>query len=196
MRIGLLFGTFDPPHRAHLAVAGHMLRTQGLDAVWLVVTPLNPFKQHQPISPDAHRLAMVRLAVQAHGGLDACDLELGLPRPNYTVDTLRAMRERWPEHRFSLIIGSDNLQAFHRWKEPEEILAHHPVLVYPRPGSELHSSLSPFASHPRVRLVADAPVMDISSTKLRELVSSGAPIDDLVDPAVADYVRAKGLYRS
>lgn len=196
MRVGLLFGTFDPPHRAHLAVAGHMLRTQGLDAVWLVVTPLNPFKQHQPISPDAHRLAMVRLAVQGHAGLAACDFELGLPQPNYTVDTLRAMRQHWPGHAFSIIIGSDNLQAFHRWKDPEEILAHHDMLVYPRPGAELHSSLSPFANHPRVRLVTDAPVMDTSSTKLRELVGSGAPIDDLVDPAVAAYVRDHGLYRS
>ncbi|MFN3874640.1 MAG: nicotinate (nicotinamide) nucleotide adenylyltransferase [Flavobacteriales bacterium] len=196
MKAGLLFGTFDPPHHAHVAVAGHMLRTQGLDAVWLVVTPLNPFKQHQPISPDAHRLAMVKLAVQGHAGLEACDFELGLPKPNYTADTLRAMRQRWPGHAFSLIIGSDNLQAFHRWKEPEEILAHHAVLVYPRPGAELHGSLSPFAGHPRVRLVTDAPVMDISSTKLRELLGDGAPVDGLLDPAVAAYIGAHGLYRS
>ncbi len=196
MKVGLLFGTFDPPHRAHVAVAEHMLRTQGLDAVWLVVTPLNPFKQHQPISPDELRLAMVRLAIQDHPGLDACDFELSLPTPSYTVDTLRAMRARWPEHQFSLIIGSDNLQALHRWKEPEEILAHHDVLVYPRPGAELHGALNPLAHHPRIRLVTDAPVMDISSTRVREQLPAGHLPPDALAQQVATFIREHRLYQN
>ncbi|HRD53622.1 MAG TPA: nicotinate (nicotinamide) nucleotide adenylyltransferase, partial [Flavobacteriales bacterium] len=177
-------------------IAEHMLRTQGLEAVWLVVTPLNPFKQHQPISPDAHRLAMVKLATQGHPGLETCDFELGLPQPNYTVDTLRAMRLRWPEHAFCLIIGSDNLQSLHRWKDPDEILAHHGVLVYPRPGADMHGTMSPFHGHARIHLITDAPVMDTSSTKLRELVGGGALIGNLVAPSVAAYIREHGLYRS
>ena len=196
MNVGLLFGTFDPPHRAHIALADYMRQKQGFEAVWLVVPPLNPFKQHQPIRPDAHRLAMVRLAPQAHVGLEACDFELALPQPSYTVDALRAMRAHWPGNTFSLIIGSDNLQSFHRWKEPDEILAHHDVLVYPRPGADMHEALSPYTSLARVHLVTDAPVMDNSSTKLRELVGSGALIGNLVDPAVAAYIREHGLYRS
>jgi nicotinate-nucleotide adenylyltransferase len=196
MRIGLLFGTFDPPHRAHIAVADYMRQKWGFDAVWLVVTPLNPFKQHQPISADAHRVAMVKLASQAHPGLEACDVELGLSQPSYTVDALRAMRTQWPGNTFSLIIGSDNLQSFHRWKEPDAILAHHDVLVYPRLGADMHGTLSPYTSHARVHLVADAPVMDNSSTKLRELVGSGALIGNQVEPAVAAYIREHGLYRN
>lgn len=196
MRIGLLFGTFDPPHDGHVVIAEHMRRTQELDAVWLVVTPLNPFKQHQPISPDAHRMAMVRLAVREHPGLEASDFELGLPQPNYTVDTLRAMRAHWPEHAFILIIGSDNLLALHRWRDPEGILAHHEVLVYPRPGADMHSTMSPLAGHARITQVMDAPVMDTSSTKMRELVGSGSTIDGFVSPGVARYIREHGLYRS
>jgi len=196
MKVGLLFGTFDPPHKAHIAVAEYMRQEQGFDAVWLVVTPLNPFKQHQSISPDAHRLAMVELATLGHSGLEACDFELALPQPSYTVDALRAMRAHWPGHSFSLIIGSDNLQSFHRWKEPDEILAHHDVLVYPRPGADMHGALSPYASHARVRLISSAPVMDSSSTRLRELVGSGALIGNQVEPAVAAYIREHGLYRN
>ena len=196
MRIGCLFGTFDPPHRAHVAVAEHMLRTQGLDAVWLVVTPLNPFKQQQAISADAHRLAMTRLAVQGRPGLEACDFELGLPQPNFTVDTLRAMRSRWPGHRFSLIIGGDNLDGLHRWKAPDEILAHHDVLVYPRPGSGPHGNTGPYRDHPRVHLVADAPAMDLSATGIRSAVREGRDPADALAPAVLDYIRREGLYQS
>lgn len=196
MRVGLLFGTFDPPHGAHIAIAEHLLRERRLDAVWLVVTPLNPFKQHQPISPDAQRLEMVRLAVDGHAGLEACDFELGLPQPNYTVDTLEAMRAHWPDHRFGLIIGSDNLLALHRWKDADAILAHHDLLVYPRPGADMHGTMNPYARHPRIDLVADAPVMDISSTRLREMVRAGALVEGFVAPAVADYIAQQGLYRS
>jgi nicotinate-nucleotide adenylyltransferase len=196
MKVGLLFGTFDPPHNAHTAIAQHMLRTQGLFAVWLVVTPLNPFKQHQRISADTHRLAMVKLATLKSRGLEACGFELGLPQPNYTVDTLRAMRARWPEHAFSLILGSDNLQSLHRWKGPEEILAHHEVLVYPRPGAPLNDTVSPYVGHARIHRVADAPVMNTSSTRLRELVGSGIPIEGHVASDVAVYIREHGLYRS
>lgn len=196
MKVGLLFGTFDPPHRAHVAVAEHMLRTQGLDQVWLVVTPLNPFKRHQPISADHHRVAMSRLAIEGRLGIAVCDFELGQPTPSYTVDTLRAMREHWPEHRFVLIIGSDNLASLSRWKDPEGILAHHHLLVYPRPGADLHQAMSAFHEHPRIMALHGAPVMDTSSTRMREELSAGRiPVGTLA-PAVLDYIREHRLYQS
>ena len=129
MRIGCLFGTFDPPHNGHVALAEHMRTTCGLDEVWLVVTPLNPFKMDRALSPDTNRLAMVRLAVQGKEGLAASGFEIDLPKPNYTADSLRFMRHRWPDHDFALIIGSDNLAKFHTWKDPEDILEHHALLV-------------------------------------------------------------------
>jgi nicotinate-nucleotide adenylyltransferase len=194
MQIGCLFGTFDPPHMAHVALADHMRRHRGLDQVWLVVTPGNPFKLHVKVSPENHRLAMVRLAVIKYEGLQASGVELDLPQPNYTVDSLRFMRQRWPHDEFHLIIGSDNLAALHTWKQPEEILAHHKVLVYPRPGSQQHLSNSPYSDHASVDLVTDAPVMDISSTTVRTLLKEWRPVNGLIDPAVLSYIRQHQLY--
>jgi nicotinate-nucleotide adenylyltransferase len=195
MTIGLFFGSFDPPHNGHTAIASHIRKAAGLDAVWLVVTPQNPFKLDRPLSPEADRLRMVQLAVQDHPGLTASGFELVLPKPNYTVDTLAAMRATWPSHTFALLMGSDNLAALHRWKDPEGILVHHRVLVYPRPGVEAHLHDAPYARHPAVTVVGDAPLLDISATDIRSRVREGLPVDGLVAPAVAAYIRERGLYR-
>lgn len=194
MTIGCLFGSFDPPHSGHIAIAEHMLRTQGLDQVWLVVTPQNPFKQDRKLSPEQHRLAMARLAVQGHAGLSASGLELDLPRPNYTVDTLAFMRQRWPQHQFSLIIGSDNLASFHTWKDANTILEHHRVLVYPRPGVDEHLAQADLLYHKAITFVPDAPLMDVSSTGIRVRLRNWKPVDGLVAPEVLAYIRQYGLY--
>jgi nicotinate-nucleotide adenylyltransferase len=195
MRVGCLFGTFDPPHAGHVAIAEHMRTSQGLDQVWLVVTPQNPFKLSNVISPDTHRMAMVRLAVQGHPGLVASGFEIDLPKPNYTADSLRFMRHRWPDHRIDLIIGSDNLAAFHQWKDPEDILDHHRLLVYPRTGSREHLAGSIFLGHPQVRVVADAPLLPISSTQIRADIAAWRPVDPWVGPEVLSYIRQFGLYK-
>jgi len=194
MRIGCLFGTFDPPHKGHVALAEHMLRTASLDQVWLVVTPQNPFKKDRPLSPDAQRLAMVRLAIQGKDGLLASGFEIDLPKPNYTADSLRFMRHRWPDHRFALIIGSDNLGAFHTWKDPEDILEHHELLVYPREGFKDHLAATIYRGHPGVRIVADAPLLPISSTSIRADLRSWKPVEDRLVPGVLSYIRQHKLY--
>jgi nicotinate-nucleotide adenylyltransferase len=194
MRIGCLFGTFDPPHSAHVAIAAHMLQHAGLDQVWLVVTPQNPFKKDKQLSPDQHRLAMVRLAVEGHEGITASGLELDLPRPSYTADSLRWMRQQWPEHRFDLIIGSDNLATFHRWKHPEEILENHHLLVYPREGIKDHLAAAQYPAHPAVKVVEDAPLLPNASTGIRASILAGSSVEGAVPPAVLDYIRRHGLY--
>ncbi|HEY0979206.1 MAG TPA: nicotinate (nicotinamide) nucleotide adenylyltransferase [Flavobacteriales bacterium] len=194
MNIGCLFGSFDPPHRGHVAIAEHMLRTQGLDQVWLVVTPQNPFKQDRKLSSDEHRMAMARLAVQGKAGLSASGVELDLPRPNYTVDTLQFMRERWPQHNFTLIIGSDNLAHLHQWKDVEAILSNHRVLVYPRTGIEEHVARADLVYSPMIKLVQDAPQMMVSSTGIRVRLRNWKPLDDLLEPEVLAYIRQNGLY--
>ncbi len=194
MQIGCLFGTFDPPHQAHVAVAEHMRVHRQLDQVWLVVTPANPFKVDVKMSPENHRLAMVRLALLRKDGLQASGIELDLPKPNYTVESLRFLRQRWPDDQFSLIIGSDNLAGFHTWKEPVEILEHHRLLVYPRPGFTTHLAATPYRGHPSVDIVADAPVMNVSSTAIREAIAQWRPVTEMVDPAVLSYVRQHQLY--
>lgn len=196
MRIGCLFGSFDPPHLGHLAIAEHMLRKQGLDKVWLIVTPMNPFKIDRRLSSEEQRLDMTRLAVAGRDGVSASELEFALPRPSYTVDTLAWMRAHWPEHSFVLIIGSDNLAGLHRWKRPEAILAAHHVLVYPRPGQEAHMVEAVLKDHPNIRIVTDAPVLEISSTGIRKAVQEERPISGSVPIAVETYISEHGLYKS
>ena len=194
MNYGCLFGTFDPPHNGHVAIAEAMRSMAGLDEVWLVVTPLNPFKQGNVISADAVRLHMVALAVQGRTGLRASDAEMGLPQPNFTVDTLGELRKRYPQDSFSLIMGSDNLASLHKWKAPELILAHHRILVYPRPGNDLHRQHAVFADHLSVQWI-DAPLLDHSSTRIRQRIREGQDISDLVPKVVCDHIAAEGLYK-
>lgn len=194
MRIGCLFGTFDPPHLAHVAIAEHMLHAVDLDQVWLVVTPQSPFKQHVDMSPNEHRLAMVRLAVLGHSRLFASGFELDLPKPNYTAHSLRFMRKRWPEHHFDLIVGSDNLAVFHAWRDPEEILEHHRLLVYPRTGIDQHLQQAVLREHPQVLLIADAPLVELSATGIRDDIRKWRKVDDRLLPSVLAYIRQHGLY--
>jgi len=194
MRIGCLFGTFDPPHKGHLAIAEHMLKHCGLDQVWLVVTPQNPFKMDRVLSPDQHRLAMVRLAVQGKEGLVASGFEIDLPRPNFTADSLRFMRNRWPDHTFSLIIGSDNLAKLHTWKDPDEIMEHHGLLVYPREGVKEHLASTIYHGHPGLRMISDAPMLDVSSTGIRSDVKAWRQVEDRVSAQVLTYIRQHRLY--
>ncbi len=196
MRVGCLFGTFDPPHKGHLAIAEHMLKHCGLDQVWLVVTPQNPFKMDRVLSPDQHRLAMVRLAVQGKDGLAASGFELDLPRPNFTADSLTFMRRRWPDHTFSLIIGSDNLAMLHTWKDPDAIMEHHGLLVYPREGVKEHLASTIYHGHPGLRMIADAPMLDVSSTAIRADIKAWRPVEDRVPAAVLTYIRQHRLYTS
>lgn len=194
MKIGCLFGSFDPPHQGHVMLARYMREHQGLDQVWLVVTPQNPFKQDRKLSPERHRLAMTQLAVQGVEGLSASGLELDLPKPNYTADTLAFMRGRWPQHEFSLIMGSDNLATLHLWKDASQMLEHTHVLVYPRQGLEEHLAEAELLYHPAVTVVPDAPQFPVSSTGLRVRLRSWKPVDGLLDAKVLAYIRQNGLY--
>ncbi|MEN9939826.1 MAG: hypothetical protein RIR61_633 [Bacteroidota bacterium] len=193
MRIGLLFGTFNPVHLSHLLVAERLQKHAHLDEVWLVLTPRNPFKQGEALVDDAQRFAMLQLAVAGRSGLVASDVELGMPQPNYTVDTLERLVALHPQHAFSLLMGEDNLAGFSRWRSPERILELAELVVYPRPESGLEFD-SPWRNHPRVRRVDDA-LMARSSTAVRHAVAQGSEGLDDLPPAVAAYIREHDLYR-
>lgn len=193
MRIGLLFGTFNPVHLSHLLIAERLQKHAHLDEVWLVLTPRNPFKQGEALVDDAQRFAMLQLAVAGRSGLVASDVELGMPQPNYTVDTLERLVALHPQHAFSLLMGEDNLAGFSRWRSPERILELAELVVYPRPESGLEFD-SPWRNHPRVRRVDDA-LMARSSTAVRHAVAQGSEGLDDLPPAVAAYIREHDLYR-
>jgi nicotinate-nucleotide adenylyltransferase len=188
--IGLLFGSFNPVHIGHLALANYMLATQGLDAVWLVVSPQNPFKDEKSLIDSAHRFNMLKTALGHSARYNACDIELHMPLPSYTINTLDRLIEQYPDTEFQIIMGADNLQAIDRWKDADTIFEHHKVLVYPRPGADIINS-----KYTQNITVTQAPVIDISSTFIRELLKQGRDVQFLVPQGVADYINKNELYR-
>ncbi len=188
-RIGLFFGSFNPIHIGHLVIAEAMLEHANLKEVWFVVSPQNPFKQRQTLLADRQRLEMVRRAIFDDFRFRASDVEFSLPQPSYTVVTLQTLAERYPDKRFALIMGSDNLASFPRWRNSDYILQHYPLLVYPRPGVEACE----LEKHPNVSIV-DVPMMDISSTYIRHEIACHRSPRYLLHPAVYDYIAEMHFY--
>lgn len=192
-RTGLLGGSFNPVHTGHLMLASWLAQepSAGLDEVWLSLTPDNPLKQLPAGSPpEASRLAMLGLALRDAGPrLRACAIELTMPRPCYTIDTLRLLRQRCPGHAFRLVIGSDNWLIFDRWRDHEAIRREFGVTVYPRLGYPVDAAGLPEG----VELV-EAPVVEVSSTMVRDMVARGLDPRWYVPEAVGEYIRREGLY--
>ncbi|MBD0723741.1 nicotinic acid mononucleotide adenylyltransferase [Flavobacterium sp. L1I52] len=192
MKIGLYFGTFNPIHVGHLIIANHMAEHTDLDQIWLVVTPHNPLKKKSTLLDDYHRLQMVFLATEDYPKLKPSDIEFKLSQPNYTVNTLVHLEEKYPSHEFSLIMGEDNLKSFHKWKNYEAILEHHNIYVYPRISSEVENV--ELKNHPKVHLI-DAPVVEISSTFIRNNIKSGKNIRPLLTEKVWEYIDHNLFYK-
>ncbi len=190
-RTALFFGSFNPIHVGHLIIANTMLQQEGIDEVWLVVSPQNPLKERGTLLADHHRLAMARLAVDDNYRLRVCDIEMSLPIPSYTVVTLAALHEKYPDREFCLVMGGDNLQTFNRWRNYEYILEHYHILVYPRPGSER----CPLATHPNVTIV-DVPMIDISSSYIRNLIHERKDVRYLLTEPVHKYLTEMHFYEN
>ena len=189
-KIGLFFGSFNPVHVGHMIIANFMATHTGLKQVWLVVSPQNPLKQKQSLARDYDRLHLVRLAIGDNLLLRASDIEFGLPKPSYTIDTLTYLREKYPEKTFVLIMGGDNLATLHKWKNYELLLRDYELYVYQRPGYELGT----FASLPNVRCF-DAPLMHLSASYIRDNIKAGLSVQYLVPDAVFRYLESSGLYQ-
>lgn len=191
MFIGLYFGSFNPVHNGHLQIAREMLRQVGFDELWFVVSPQNPLKEASDLASNAHRLAMLRLAIE---GVDlpikVSDVEFGLPTPSYTFKTLEVLSQNHPTYRFALIMGSDNLAVIEMWREYRHLLERYPIYFYPREGDNSEALAAAYGAQK-----VDASLLDISSTQVRELVLGAQPIDQLVPSTVAAYIRDNGLYR-
>ena len=188
-RTALFFGSFNPIHVGHLIIANTMQQQEGVDEVWFVVSPQNPLKERASLLADHHRLAMVRRAIDDNYRLRACDIEMHLPLPSYTVVTLAALGEKYPDREFCLVMGSDNLASLHRWRNYEYILEHYRLLVYPRPGSE-HC---PLRDHPHVTMV-DVPMIDISSSFIRQQIAARRDVRYLLTEPVYRYLTEMHFY--
>jgi nicotinate-nucleotide adenylyltransferase len=192
MRIGLYFGTYNPIHVGHMIIANHMAEFADLDQIWMVVTPHNPLKKKSTLLDDHQRLEMVYLATKDFPKIKPSDIEFKLPQPNYTVNTLVHLHEKYSNHEFSLIMGEDNLKTLHKWKNYEVLLDHYNIYVYPRISSE--EGNTELKSHPKIHII-DAPIVEISSTFIRNNIKEGKNIQPLLPPKVWEYIDHNNFYK-
>ncbi|MEN9928840.1 MAG: Nicotinate-nucleotide adenylyltransferase [Bacteroidota bacterium] len=193
MKIGLYFGTFNPIHIGHLIIADYMAEFTDLDQVWMVVTPHNPHKKKATLLDDYQRLHLVHLATEDYPKIKPTDIEFKLSQPNYTINTLVHLQEKYPKNQFALIMGEDNLNSFHKWKNHDVILQNHDLYVYPRVTQNEDACHETLRNHPKIHPIK-APVVEISSTFIRESIKKQKNIAPMLPAKVADYIDKSGFY--
>lgn len=190
-RTGIYGGSFNPIHTAHISLARKLISQGLLDELWFVVSPQNPFKQDATdLLPDDVRLHLTRLAVADEPRMAVSDVEMHLPRPSYMANTLATLRESHPDRRFILVIGADNWLAFEQWYHWQEILSHHPLIVYPRPGYPIDCM-----TLPKGVTMAETPLIDISATDIRRKIHASAYQGEGLEPSVWEEIKRKGYYK-
>ncbi|MGP8216176.1 MAG: nicotinate (nicotinamide) nucleotide adenylyltransferase [Bacteroidia bacterium] len=189
-KTGLFFGSFNPIHIGHLVIAEYMVEFAGLDKVWFVVSPHNPLKPERTLLPEVQRLQMVRLAIEFDNRFKASTIEFELPRPSYTINTLTYLKEKYPKQEFALIMGADNITTLHKWKNYEQLLNNYEIYVYPRKESY---DIPSYAIRPSVHLT-EAPVMEISSTFIRNAIKSKKNVRHMLPAPVAVYIKEMRFY--
>ncbi|MDE7124877.1 MAG: nicotinate (nicotinamide) nucleotide adenylyltransferase [Muribaculaceae bacterium] len=193
--VALMGGSFNPVHTGHMMVAQYVAQwCDGIDRVMMVLSPMNPLKTDMKApASDKARMDMLEIAAGSSDGLiDVSDIELSMPRPSYTIDTLNLLSSKYPDTEFRLIIGSDNWNNFDKWKNADEIIDRFGLIVYPRPGYPPVSI--PDNLKDKVMII-DAPVADISSTWIRNAIACGRRVNFFLPPGVYEYIEAESLYR-
>ncbi len=190
MKIGLYFGSFNPIHVGHLIIGQLAAEGYGLDQVWFIPSPQNPFKTQKNLLSEYDRLEMVRLAIAGNPLLDVCDIEYELPKPSYTVDTLAALAVQYPGYQYTVLMGEDNLTHFGKWKQAALLVEKYHFLVFPRPKT----ALTEWHNHPAFKLMPNVPLMEISATLIRERRQKGYAISYLVPLDVENYILMNDFY--
>ena len=190
MRIALYMGSFNPIHNGHLALAKHIVLSNEDDELWFVVSPNNPLKDQNELLDEHIRLEMTVLAIEQNNKLKVSDIEFGMPLPSYSIDTLRKLKNEFPQHTFVLLIGSDNALVFDKWKDHEQLLAEFEVLVYPRRGYDFEAVQS---LYPTMRKL-NTPYYDISSTQIRNAIRNQRPFEQYLPKFVAEFITENQLY--
>ncbi len=190
LTVGLYFGTYNPIHIGHLAIANFMVEFTEIDQLWFVVSPHNPHKKKANLLDDYQRLEMVHRAVDSDPRFRVSNIEFNLPKPSYTIDTLAYLKEHFPEYRFKILMGSDNLESFHKWKNYEQIQNNYGIIVYPRPGFDK----TKIEEHPNIS-ISEAPLMDISSTFIRKAIKKGKNVRHFLPPKTWEYLEEMNFYK-
>lgn len=202
MKVALFFGSFNPIHIGHLIIANHLASSTDLEQIWFVVSPHNPLKNKSSLLDDTQRLQMVRIAVEDNPKFKASNIEFSLQQPSYTVNTLAHLKEKYPEHQFSLILGEDNLRNFHKWKNYQYILDNYHLFIYPRLkmeeeefSKELGAEEEVIYKHQNIHFCTDTPIMKISSSFIREQIKRGKDARYLLSEVVWNYVDEMRFYK-
>ncbi|SMO74311.1 nicotinate-nucleotide adenylyltransferase [Saccharicrinis carchari] len=189
-RIGLFFGSFNPVHVGHLALANYIVENSYIEQIWFVVSPQNPFKEEDELANTTLRLQMLEASVKGYPKFKICDIELNLPTPSYTYLTLKKLQATYPDFTFTIILGSDNLQQLHRWNNAQQIAANYSFMVYPRPGFKTEQK------HLKIQLeTIEAPVFNIDSTTIRKGIREGKNYTFMVPKEAYAYIVKKGMYK-
>ncbi len=189
MKVGLYFGSFNPVHVGHLIIANHILNETGIEKIWFVVSPQNPFKINHSLLNEYDRIHLVRIATEDDNRIKASDIEFGLPKPSFTVDTLAYLEEKHPEHEFSIIMGSDSFQNLDKWKNAEVIIQRYKIYVYERPGFKINNSAGANLQ------IVDAPLLQISATHIRQLLKEGKSVRYMLPDRVREEIEKGGYYK-
>ena len=191
MKIGLYFGSFNPVHNGHMIIASFMRQHTDLEQVWMVVSPQNPFKTNQSLLNEYQRLHLVKIAAEQDLAIKAIDIEFHLPRPSYTINTLTYLEEKYPQHEFAIIMGSDSLMNLDKWKSANIIMDRYSIYVYERPGFPINKTL------PIKNLVeTKAPLLEISASMVRKMIRDGKSIRYFVPDNVLEDIQQNGFYKT
>ena len=190
MKICLFFGSFNPIHIGHLIIANHVISLTESKKVWFIVSPNNPLKQSHTLLNEYNRLYLVRLAIQGDLNFVALDIEFKLPKPSYTIDTLTYIKEKYKQHDFAILIGSDSYKNLSKWKNYDQLIRENEMIVYKRPGFEvdIHEN--------KIKILKEAPYLDISATYIRKMLQEGKSIKYLVTDLVMEEIEKSGYYKN
>jgi len=189
MKIGLFFGSFNPVHVGHLIIANHILNHTDIKKIWFVISPQNPFKTENSLLNEYHRLHLVKSAIENDNRMKVSDIEFTLPKPSYTINTLTYLSEKYPEHKFCIIMGSDSFMNLNKWKNYEKIIKGYQIYIYKREGFEIDNTISA-----NIKIV-NTPILQISATYIRELIKAGKSIRYLVPENVREEIESRKFYK-